>query len=192
MPAQHRSAETNPNRRRGAPLAAACCCALLASGSAPAADGVTAPPNLVEISPTITTSGQPSAAWLRGLREAGYEAVIYLAPATVADAVAEEPRIVSGQGLLFANIPIDFRKPAAADLDAFIGIMNTLADRKVLVHCQINMRASVMTFLYRTIARREDPTAAYAAVTRVWVPEGPWRELITTQLGRHGIEFEPF
>ena len=53
-----------------------------------------------------------------------------------------------------------------------------VSDRKVLVHCQINMRASSLVFLHRTIALKEDPRVAYEAVTAVWSPRGPWRALI--------------
>jgi hypothetical protein len=35
--------------------------------------------------------------------------------------------------------------------------MNGLGDRKVLVHCQVNRRASSMTFLYRVIAETAAP-----------------------------------
>ena len=69
-------------------------------------------------------------------------------------------------------------------------MLGALADRKVLVHCQVNMRASSMVFLYRTITLKEQPLAAYHAVQRVWSPNGAWRKLIEGQLRKHGISFE--
>jgi hypothetical protein len=62
----------------------------------------------------------------------------------------------------------------------------------VLVHCQFNLRASSMVFLYRAIAGREDPQRAYEAMTSVWVPEGAWQSLIGGELQRNGIAFDPF
>lgn len=62
--------------------------------------------------------------------------VIYLAPPTVGDAVAEEPKLVGRQGMVFVNIPMDFDKPTAADFTAFTRLMQAFADRKVFVHCQ--------------------------------------------------------
>ena len=149
-------------------------------------------PNPVQISPRLSTAGQPSAESLRGLADAGYEAVVYLAPPTVPDAVPDAALIVGSQGLVYVNIPIDFADPTERDVDRFFDVMNALGDRRVLVHCQINMRASVLVFLYRAAVLGEDPALAYAAVERVWVPNGPWRRLISTQLQRHGIAFEPF
>ena len=60
------------------------------------------------------------------------------------------------------------------------------------MHCQINLRASVMVFLYRAIVLKEDPRAAYEAVTKIWQPHDAWRRLIEQQLRKHGIAFDPF
>lgn len=150
------------------------------------------PPNLVAISERLVTSGQPSAAWLRTLKAQGFGAVVYLAPPTVSDAVKDEAVIVASQGLAYVNIPIDFDAPAERDLTLFSNVLRGLADRKVLVHCQINLRASSMVFLHRAIALREDPERAYDAVSRVWKPEGPWRRFIEAQLKAGGLAFRPY
>ena len=166
--------------------------AIVSSSAFSAATTLTAPPNLVEINERITTSGQPSAEWLDTLKSTGFEAVIYLAPATVGDAVKEEHLIVSRQGLLFINIPIKFDNPTGLDFEHFAAVMDALAKRKVLVHCQINLRASSMIFLYRTIVRKENPNMAYESVTKVWVPSGAWKPYIQSQLKKYQINFEPF
>lgn len=144
----------------------------------------------MEISPRLVTSGQPSAATLGRLKEQGFGAVIYLAPPTVHDAVREEHLIVGRQGLVFINIPIQFDRPTDDDFETFAAALKGLGDRKVLVHCQVNLRASSMVFLYRAIVLKEDPKAAYHAVEKVWVPEGPWRRLIEDELHKHHIDFD--
>jgi protein tyrosine phosphatase (PTP) superfamily phosphohydrolase (DUF442 family) len=149
-----------------------------------------AAPNVVEIGPRLVTSGQPSAQALESLKTQGFDVVIYLAPPTVHDAVRDEPLIVARQGLTFVNIPIRFDRPTEADFETFARILSGVARRKVLVHCQVNMRASSMVFLYRAIVLKEDPRVAYAAVTKVWSPDGPWRTLIEQQLRKNGIAFE--
>lgn len=149
-------------------------------------------PNVVHISPAIVTSGQPTAAALGRLGEQGFNAVIYLAPPTVRDAVAGEADIVRGQGLEFINIPIQFGQPGEADFAQFAEAMDRLQGKKVLVHCQVNMRASSMTFLYRAIKLREAPDQAYQSVAKVWSPDGAWKRLIVSQLRKAGIAFEPY
>jgi protein tyrosine phosphatase (PTP) superfamily phosphohydrolase (DUF442 family) len=180
-------------KRRGVVLAA-CLLGCLVGGLVPdLAQGAPArlvAPNLVEISPRLVTSGQPTAAALARLHDLGFDAVIDLAPSTVEGAVRDEEAIVRGQGLAYVNIPIDFGRPRARDVDAFLAAMAGLRERKVLVHCQVNMRASSLVFLYRVIVLKEDPRVAYDAVTGVWAPHGAWRRLIESELRRHGVAFE--
>lgn len=165
--------------------------ALLAAAALPTAQAQgLAAPNVVEISPRLVTSGQPSAAALGQLKALGFDAVIYLAPATVGDAVRDEQLIVTRQGLVFVNIPIRFDNPTEADFEAFAGVLGALAGRKVLVHCQINMRASAMVFLYRSVVLKEPPQQAQETMARVWSPDGPWRALLQGQLRKHGIAYE--
>ena len=171
-------------------VAIAALVAALCSGAA--AEGADPPPNLVVLSDRLVTSGQPTAAWLAQLKHNGFDAVIYLAPPTVSDAVRDEAAIVGRQGLVFVNVPIDFAAPSERDYEAFAGVMRALSGRRVLVHCQINLRASSLVFLYRAIALKEDPESAYAAVSKVWKPDGVWRQFIVSQLRRHGIGFEPY
>jgi protein tyrosine phosphatase (PTP) superfamily phosphohydrolase (DUF442 family) len=149
-------------------------------------------PNVVEISPTLVTSGQPSANALAQLGAQGFQAVISLSPPNAHDAVQDEPSIITRQGLTFIDIPIDFGRPTERDFDEFAKALSSLSGRKVLVHCQVNMRASTMVFLYRTIVAKEDPQRAYEAVIKVWVPEGPWKRLIREELRQHKIDFEPY
>ena len=138
------------------------------------------------------TSGQPSAEALAGLAAQGFEAVIYLAPPTVSDAVRDEALIVARQGLMFVNIPIKFDSPTEKDFEAFTSVLSALATRKVLVHCQINLRASSMVFLHRVITAKEDPRVAYDAVARVWSPDGAWKTLMRTLLRKNGVNFDPY
>jgi len=149
-------------------------------------------PNRVDISPQLLTSGQPTKAFLETLRSQGVEAVVYLAPPTVGDALAEEPKIVGAQGIVFVNIPIVFEKPTAADFDVFTRVMKALDNRKVWVHCQMNLRASSMVFLHRVITLKDPPEKAWEAVQKAWVPNATWKAYILATLKANGVAFEPF
>ena len=171
-----------PTSRASLAFAALACCGVLQA--APIG------PNAVDISPRLVTSGQPAAEGLGRLKAEGFEAVIYLAPANVHDAVRDEQLIVTKQGLVFVNIPIRFDNPTQADFETFAAVLAALGPRKVLVHCQVNLRASSMVFLYRTIKLKEEPRLAYEAVTKVWSPDRAWRRLIEEELRRHDVKFE--
>jgi protein tyrosine phosphatase (PTP) superfamily phosphohydrolase (DUF442 family) len=111
-------------------------------------------PNVVPISSRLVTSGQPSAAALATLRGAGFQAVIYLAPSTVSNAVENEPDLLEKQGIEFVHIPIPFGSPTAGHFQALTDTLQRLKEKKVLVHCEVNMRASSMVFLHRVLALR--------------------------------------
>jgi protein tyrosine phosphatase (PTP) superfamily phosphohydrolase (DUF442 family) len=151
-----------------------------------------AAPNLVVVTPRIVTSGQPTVKALEALKENGFEAVVFLVPSDVSGVIANEAEIVKKNGLEYVHIPIKFSNPTAQHYDEFASTMTRFANRKVLVHCEINLRASSMVFLYRAIALKEDPQTAYESVAKVWSPRGAWKPFIQEMLRKNNIAFEPY
>lgn len=164
-------------------LLALCACA----GNGPADSGP--PANFVQVSGRIDTAGQPGREWLRSAGSAGYRTVINLAPPGSDGSVPDEGEILENAGVNYVNIPVDWSNPTADDFDRFRAALAASAPDRVLVHCQINMRASAFTFLYRVIEEDADPETAWSRVTDVWVPEGQWRRFIDDTLLRHGKAF---
>ena len=162
--------------------------AMTAEPPAPVA-GIVAP-NVVVITPTLVTAGQPTRESLQGLKAAGYAAVISLAPGTTPDAVKDEADILRAQGIEYVHVPIPWQTPEASHLKATAEALNRLQGQKVLLHCQMNMRASAVTFLYRTIHEKVDPAIAWGDVKPLWTPTNQWAAFIDTQLRTHGIAFE--
>jgi protein tyrosine phosphatase (PTP) superfamily phosphohydrolase (DUF442 family) len=147
-------------------------------------------PNTLALSPLLVTAGQPTRDSLLRLRAEGYDAVISFAPGNTPDAVSDQAAILAAQGVQFVHIPIPWATPEAKHLDAMADAMRGLAGKKVLVHCQMNMRASAMTFLYRTVHAKEDPATAWADVKKIWTPAEQWKAYVDTQLQVAGIPFK--
>ena len=145
--------------------------------------------NYVAATDRLHTAGQPDEETLASLGDRGFELVVNLAPPTSDGAIADEGKLVAEQGPVYVNIPVDWRRPTYDDFELFSAVMNGARDRKVLVHCQANMRASAFTFLYRVVHERVPPANAFAAVQPVWIPRDQWAEFIALVLDRHGIEF---
>jgi protein tyrosine phosphatase (PTP) superfamily phosphohydrolase (DUF442 family) len=173
-------------------LAGASACGALAAEpppSMPPVAGIVAP-NVRVISPLLVTAGQPDRASLQRLKAEGYAAVISLAPGNTTDAVADQAEILAAQGVEFVHIPIPWQVPEARHLEAMAAAMERLKGKKVLVHCQMNMRASALTFLYRAIYAKEEPSKAWGDVKPLWTPTAQWADFISAQLRAHGIAFE--
>lgn len=149
------------------------------------------PQNLLIHSERLHTSGQPNAEQLAVLRPSGYALVINLSPPDVIGAVPEEAVLVAGSGVGYVNIPVAWGQPRYADFALFSAVMQAAQDRRVLVHCQANMRASAFVFLYRVIHERADPQIAYEDVLSLWVPDVQWSGFMRETLARHGIDFAP-
>lgn len=151
-----------------------------------------APANFVAVTERIHTSGQPTPAQLGALKSKGYAFVINLATPASASAVPEEGSLIARTGISYLNIPVDFRNPTHDDFELFSNMLRQAGSRRVLVHCQVNKRASVFTFLYRVVHERVTPDVAWRNVVSIWEPEPQWTQLIRAVLKRHNIAYDPF
>lgn len=86
----------------------------------------------------------------------------------------------------YFNIPVDFASPRKEDFERFARIMRENREKRVFVHCQMNLRASSFVFLYRVTELGEDPDQAFDDVARVWQPNAPWRQFIRETLAARG------
>jgi protein tyrosine phosphatase (PTP) superfamily phosphohydrolase (DUF442 family) len=90
----------------------------------------------------LGTAGQPTENQFRAVRQAGFEAVINLALPTSDNALANEGSIVTGLGMSYVHIPVDFKTPTSQDFQAFSRVMEAFENRRVFVHCAANMSAA--------------------------------------------------
>jgi protein tyrosine phosphatase (PTP) superfamily phosphohydrolase (DUF442 family) len=146
--------------------------------------------NYVAATERLHTAGQPSAAALATLAEKGFELVVNLAPPNNQGAVPEEGKLVAEDGPTYVNIPVNWQKPTVEDFELFSAVMNGARDRKVLVHCQLNMRASAFTFLYRVVHEHVPPEEAMKALSAVWIPRDQWADFTADVLARNKVDFK--
>jgi protein tyrosine phosphatase (PTP) superfamily phosphohydrolase (DUF442 family) len=137
----------------------------------------------------LHTAGQPTAATLATLGERGFELVVNLAPPSSPGAVPEEGKLIAEDGPTYVNIPVSWQQPTYEDFELFSAVMNGARDRKVLVHCQLNMRASAFTFLYRVVHEHVPPEEAMTALRAVWIPRDQWATFTADVLKRNDVDF---
>jgi protein tyrosine phosphatase (PTP) superfamily phosphohydrolase (DUF442 family) len=138
--------------------------------------------NFRAIGDKLGTAGQPTEAQLRAVSESGFEAVINLALPTSDKALANEGSIVTGLGMAYVQIPVDFKVPTAQDFRAFCRVMDAFDDRPVFVHCAANMRVSAFVFLHRVLHERVSPAEAERDLHAIWQPDQIWSRFIEDQL----------
>ena len=134
--------------------------------------------NYREYSANFASSGQPSKEQLELLRDEGFERIVYIAFSNSGKAFVDEDVVVKELGMDYVHIPVIWDHPTAADFYAFAGSMQRDADRKTLLHCQVNYRASAFSFLYRVLYEDVPIAEAKADMNSVWQPNETWRNLI--------------
>ncbi len=134
------------------------------------------------IAPNLGTSGQPSEEQFVAIRDAGFQVVINLALPTSDNAIPHEASLVTKLGMSYVHIPVHFQSPAAADFQAFTGVMRAFADRPKFVHCAANMRVSAFVFLHRVLFGGVDISDARRDLTAIWEPDAVWSQFIDDQL----------
>ena len=134
----------------------------------------------------LGTAGQPSVDQFQAIREAGFDVVINLALPTSDNALAEEGKIVTGLGMSYVHIPVNFQAPTAQDFRTFCGVMGAFDDRRVFVHCAANMRVSAFVFLHRVLCQRIDRSDAERDLYAIWQPDEVWSRFIQDQLVSDG------
>ena len=134
--------------------------------------------NYYLVTEKIASSGQPTAEQFKAIFAANYDVVINLATATSTNALANEGAIVIEQGLVYFHIPVVWDAPKIEDLELFFASMESVKERKVWVHCALNMRVSCFLYLYQKYILKLSEDLASYPMREIWQPDGVWRELI--------------
>ena len=142
--------------------------------------------NFLALSDNLYTGGMPTAEQLGDAAQKGVEMVINLAPHEVPNALPDETELVNSLGMQYVNIPVSWSTPTKDGLDRFIDVMDANRERKVLVHCQANFRATAFVALYRILREHWKPDDAMAGMHQIWDAEDYpiWKMFIEDNLRR--------
>lgn len=143
--------------------------------------------NYVEYSDRFASAGQPTAEQLTELGRQGFGRVVYIAWTDNESSLAGEDRLVKSLGMEYLHIPVEWTEPTASDFYLFAGAMQRAPEKKTLLHCQANYRASAFSFLYRVLYEDVPVAEAKRDLNTIWTPNETWRDLIFTVLDDHGI-----
>ncbi len=136
--------------------------------------------NYVPLAEGLGTSGQPTREQFAEIAGAGYGTVINLAMPDSDHAIADEGTIVTGLGMRFVHLPVDFAAPTVRDLKQFLGIMRAVQSDAVWVHCVVNARVSAFCYHYLTVVRGVSDEAARSPILKKWEPDmsDPWKAIM--------------
>lgn len=143
--------------------------------------------NYIEYSPTFSSAGQPTVEQLEAVKAAGFEKVIYIAFTNGRSSIESEDAIVKELGMDYVHIPVIWDAPTKSDFYAFASTMQQDADKKTLLHCAANFRASAFSMLYRVLHEGVSVADAKADMNKIWQPNETWKNLIFAVLEDNGL-----
>ena len=147
--------------------------------------------NFLTLSEDLFTGGMPTVDQLQDAARQGVQVVINLAPHDVIDALRDEEKLVTSLGMRYINIPVLWNTPTRDGLDRFMDVMDENRDKKILVHCQANFRATAFMALYRILRLGWNPEDAMKGMDMIWdVEDYPiWKMFILENLKRSQERF---
>jgi protein tyrosine phosphatase (PTP) superfamily phosphohydrolase (DUF442 family) len=90
--------------------------------------------NACQVLPTVVTGGQPSAAHLRALKEAGADILLDLRDPMEARAF-DEPSAAREIGLEYINVPVSSATLNDATLERVLAVYRNAGEKQIFVHC---------------------------------------------------------
>lgn len=142
--------------------------------------------NFLALSDNLFSAGMPQAEQLTDAAQKGVQVVINLAPHEVHNALPAEAELVNSLGMQYVNIPVNWNTPTKEGLDRFIDVMDANQDRKILVHCQANFRATAFIAMYRILRQGWTFEDAMQGMHQIWDEEDYpiWKMFIEETLKR--------
>lgn len=134
--------------------------------------------NTFQVFDWLWTSGQLSAADIQQLPGLGIQVVINLALPSSPNALPGEAEGVTGQGMVYVQIPVEWEAPRLEQFEQFVGVLKAFEGRKIWLHCAMNMRVSAFVYLFRKLVLGEDDQTAAYPMREIWVPDETWQEFL--------------
>jgi protein tyrosine phosphatase (PTP) superfamily phosphohydrolase (DUF442 family) len=142
--------------------------------------------NFLALSENLFTGGMPNPEQLQDAAQRGVDLVINLAPHEVSNALPGERELVTSLGMQYINIPVIWNTPTKDGLDRFMDVMDQNGDKRILVHCQANFRATAFVALYRILRQGWNADRAMEGMHKIWDTEDYpiWKMFIEENLKR--------
>lgn len=155
--------------------------------SVPALDEII---NFRQYSASFASAGQPTREQFQTLADNGFERIVYIAFSNNPNALADADQVSKELGMEYMQVPVSFDNPLADDFYAFADSMQRDTEKKTLLHCQVNARATAFSFLYRVIYENAPMSAAKDDMNTVWQPNEVWRDFIFEVLEQNEFSSE--
>jgi len=142
--------------------------------------------NFRVITPSLTTSGQPTEEQVKDLAAEGIQVVINLAlHDDPSYSLPDERGLVESLDLQYVHIPVIWGAPTEENLLTFFEALDAFQEYRVHVHCAANMRVTAFIGLYRLIRQGMSEGEAFAPMRTVWEPDDIWAPFMAKMIDKY-------
>ncbi|MCX6183036.1 MAG: protein tyrosine phosphatase family protein [Bacteroidetes bacterium] len=134
--------------------------------------------NFHQVSESLSCSGQPSEAQLQNIANENFSIIINLGLSDQDYSLPNEKFFVEKLNIKYFHIPVLFDNPTIPDFILFFEKMKENENKKVLVHCAANYRASVFAALYLFSIQKIEESEIENFITNIWMPDHNWQMFI--------------
>lgn len=134
--------------------------------------------NYIKINELISTSGQPTIKQFEQIAQDGFEVVVNLALHDSSNAIENEDKVVTGLGMAYFHIPVNFEEPKLSDVKLFLNTLQALGSNKVWVHCAFNYRVSAFMYVYHKYVLQTPFDEVDLSMFEQWSPDENWQRLM--------------
>lgn len=131
--------------------------------------------NFLQVTPDFCTGAQPRPEHFAMLKSRGVKTVLNLRVPEEHRA-EEEKAAVEAAGLTYINIPVSYRNPTDADVDAFLKATDDVALRPMFVHCTAAIRVGGFWLIRRVVRDGMTWDAALEEARKVGLVNAPHLE----------------
>lgn len=116
----------------------------------------------------VFISGLPAKDDYNNFAKAGVETVINLMADSQNKDYNNEAELVKQAGIKYIYIPVDWNNPTIANVDSFFEVMKINKNKKILIHCFSNFRASSFYYLYLKTQSNSGSEVKMSEIMKPW------------------------
>lgn len=131
-----------------------------------------------KVSDNLSCAGQPTEEQFRELVAGKFDVIINLGLLDTKYSLPDEESLIDSLGMDYYHIPVIFEGPQISELAQFIYRMDQNPDKKVLVHCAANYRASAFVGLYLFAKAKLPEEELQDFVEDIWKPNTVWQKFL--------------
>jgi protein tyrosine phosphatase (PTP) superfamily phosphohydrolase (DUF442 family) len=146
--------------------------------------------NACQILPNVITGGQPNAAQLRALKDAGGEIVLDIRD-PMEPRLVDEPALVRELGMEYVNIPVGAGSLNDGTLERILAVLRGAGDRTVFFHCGSGSRVGGALIPYFILDQSMEEEDAVDQAMRVGLRSAELMEWGLGYARRNQAQLEP-